>query len=193
MDVCSIVQATYVWVVLCLVLTATGGGGTALSGRPRSCKGECLHRAAEIPASQSSPSRERRQTVEARDPPSHRVPCTRAEKRQTACINGQCFALDLGELRNPFCQCPAKWEGDRCEALSLYYFLSYSAEFQKAMIIGAVVIGIIIIIVVISIYCSFKKGKKKRKAAKKATDTVDGVGEGKDEGDAMMVNGDSRV
>ncbi|KAL8560544.1 hypothetical protein ACOMHN_051813 [Nucella lapillus] len=49
--------------------------------------------------------RERRQSVVVEGVGrGHRVPCTEPEKRQAACLRGQCFALNMGHLRHPFCQ-----------------------------------------------------------------------------------------
>lgn len=98
--------------------------------------------------------------------PNHRVKCTKREKRKTACLNGECYALDMAHMRSAFCECPAKYEGARCEQLSLYFFRSYSAEMKKAGIIAGVFFLLVVIIVVVSVYFSVKKARARRQAAK---------------------------
>ena len=65
---------------------------------------ECVHTATKQDPP-SHPHRAKRQSViVVQDPPSHRVACTMSEERKTACLNGRCYALDMGEMRTPFCQ-----------------------------------------------------------------------------------------
>ncbi|KAK7498557.1 hypothetical protein BaRGS_00010217 [Batillaria attramentaria] len=106
----------------------------------------------------------------------HRVGCTQSEERRVACLQGVCYALDMGSHRNPFCECPEMYEGARCEQLSTYYFrLMYSAEVKlKAAIIGGVFFLVLLIIVLISVYFSVKKGKAKRRKAEEERRTAMG-------------------
>ena len=65
---------------------------------------ECIHTATRQETLPLSPRTKRQTVIVEEEPPSHRVACTQVEERKTACLNGQCYALDMGHMRSPFCQ-----------------------------------------------------------------------------------------
>ncbi|KAL8625251.1 hypothetical protein ACOMHN_030009 [Nucella lapillus] len=102
-------------------------------------------------------------------PRSHQLPCNKGEQHETACFKGECYALDLGGLRSPFCQCPEMYEGPRCERLTAYFYLG---ELTKAAIIGGTIFGIVLIIVAVSVYCTYRKRRGRRKCAGGSVDEL---------------------
>ncbi|XP_025114000.1 probetacellulin-like [Pomacea canaliculata] len=88
-----------------------------------------------------------------------------AETKKAACLNGVCYSLSLAYMRIPFCECPEKYEGARCEQLSLDYYLIFmsSSSMVKGLIIGGVFFILLIIIIIISVCChKWKKRKRQR-------------------------------
>lgn len=95
--------------------------------------------------------------------PRHQQKCTPEEERQAACLNGECYALDLDHgNRSAFCHCPELYEGARCEQLSDDFFVLYAGEVKKAGIAAGVVV-IVIILTIIIVYCAIKRRKRRKR------------------------------
>ncbi|KAK7111533.1 probetacellulin-like isoform X2 [Littorina saxatilis] len=93
----------------------------------------------------------------------HQQKCTAAEEMQAACLNGECYALDLdGGNRSAFCQCPELYEGSRCEQLSDDFFVLYAGEVKKAGIAAGVVV-LVIILTIIIVYFAIKRRKRRKR------------------------------